>query len=310
MSATTCLVCSAPLTALHARTAPLCGNAACRARYDATPPYRRCSVCARPLAADAIAGGHCRGGACERQVVVVGLRRRQRALLDRATAFRDRAARRARVSDPTAFVAAIVPSLRVPIASLPARRRRLIVARLTALATEAAARRARGDAAPPADGGPVLASEVNAALGAACGRCRGQCCTTGRDHAYLDVDLLHRFMDAHPSLDVAAVVATYAAYMGPRTVRGSCAFHRADGCALPRDMRADICNRFLCRGLTQIRAAAADGAARAFVVTADDPTDVATAFTSGAFVDARDVRVVRARAVGGTSPALAAPPPD
>ena len=33
----------------------------------------------------------------------------------------------------------------------------------------------------------------------------------------------------------------------------SCIFHGADGCALPRELRSDVCNNFECNGLLSIR---------------------------------------------------------
>jgi hypothetical protein len=75
---------------------------------------------------------------------------------------------------------------------------------------------------------------------------------------------------------VRAAVAAYVARVPAATVPGSCVFHGADGCGLPREMRSDTCNRYLCDGLVELRAelgrrAAAGAPARAaYVAVVED----------------------------------------
>jgi hypothetical protein len=311
-----CHVCAVPLTAAHLHTAPLCGGAECHARSQATPAWRRCGVCARPLADRALAERVCGDAACRHEWLVERPRQRRLELDDRARRFRAAAAAHAGVDAPETFPVGLVPRLRPRLTRLPDRRRRALAAHLTTLAREAAALRARGTPPDRASTPVPPRAELAAVLGHACGRCRGFCCMTAGDLAYLQVGTLHRWLDAHPDRDANAAVAAYLAYLGPRTVHRSCPFHRADGCSLPRDMRADICNSYICDGLTRISdAAPAAGPVHAFVATMNDPMDATSAFITGAFVDARDVRVVHRRRTAseetaGTSRALRRSPFD
>ena len=66
------------------------------------------------------------------------------------------------------------------------------------------------------------------------------------------------------------MTAAYLDRVGSRTYRGSCLYHQADGCALPREMRSDLCNRFFCKALLEFqRDLPVSGSVRGFFVTAD-----------------------------------------
>ena len=103
---------------------------------------------------------------------------------------------------------------------------------------------------PPSD-----RADAASILGLSCGTCRGECCTAGGDHAFLRADSLARVRAQHPEANEDTLLARYAAYLPTRHYRGSCVYHTTAGCALPRTMRANICNRYLCGGLTQLKRA-------------------------------------------------------
>jgi len=140
------------------------------------------------------------------------------------------------------------------------------------------ARAAMDDAAPPHPSGdaPPDAAQTarDALLGAACATCRGECCTAGGTHAFLRPDSLVR-VRAYLARDGATVDATqieaeYARYLPARHYRGSCVYHTPTGCALPRTLRSNLCNRYLCGGLTQLsRALDASQGDAAYVAAAD-----------------------------------------
>ncbi len=140
------------------------------------------------------------------------------------------------------------------------------------------ARAAMEDAAPPQRFGnaPVDDAQTtrDALLGAACATCRGECCTAGGTHAFLRPDSLVR-VRAYLSRDGATVdaqqiEAEYARHLPVRHYRGSCVYHTPTGCALPRTLRSNLCNRYLCGGLTQLsRALDASGGDSAYVAAAD-----------------------------------------
>ncbi len=176
---------------------------------------------------------------------------------------------------------ALIPANTRETARLPARTRRAFLTRLAqriarvfatdvqgedaSLSAEMLAARAAAEDAPPSE--HAAASTI---LGLSCGTCRGECCTAGGDHAFLRDDSLARVRAQHPLLDAPAMLAAYAAYLPARHYRGSCVYHATGGCTLPRAMRSNICNRYLCGGLTQLkRALEASGGEVAFVAAAD-----------------------------------------
>ncbi|MBI1492855.1 hypothetical protein [Halocynthiibacter styelae] len=84
-------------------------------------------------------------------------------------------------------------------------------------------------------------------LGAICSACRGRCCQHGfENHAYLTGGSLSRWRADNPDITVENLCRKYLAYLPAQHTENSCLYHIATGCALPRDMRADICNRYLC----------------------------------------------------------------
>ena len=91
-------------------------------------------------------------------------------------------------------------------------------------------------------------------LGKACATCRGYCCVTvGKKNAFLDVKILRRYWRENPNLTIHELVNLYASYIAPESVENSCLFHGERGCRLPRDMRAYICNEYLCPSLITLR---------------------------------------------------------
>lgn len=121
------------------------------------------------------------------------------------------------------------------------------------------------------DESPTDASHANAAvLARACAACGGACCTAGGDHAFLRRDSVRRIRRSHPTSDDAALHATYASHIPERHYAGSCLFHGERGCALPRTLRSDLCNRYLCGDLGRLAAVLqASGGTTAFVGAAD-----------------------------------------
>jgi hypothetical protein len=136
-----------------------------------------------------------------------------------------------------------VPAYGGQLAPLPAARRRAFAAHLRTIIAEAFA-----DPAPR-----VRASESkgvqSAATEAACAACRGQCCSHGGEHAYLDEDTIRRIARTWPELGPHGIAALYRARVAKESFAGSCVFHGARGCRLPRELRSDLCNEFYCNAL-------------------------------------------------------------
>lgn len=99
---------------------------------------------------------------------------------------------------------------------------------------------------------PATAEEARV-LAAGCVACRGHCCETGGDLAWLDDSDLRRRLRARPGVRRRAVLGEYLARLPERAVRASCVFHAKGGCALPREMRSEVCNEHLCPDLLELR---------------------------------------------------------
>ena len=111
-------------------------------------------------------------------------------------------------------------------------------------------------------------------IGASCGTCRGECCTAGGTHGFLHADSIRRvrahLIDDGETVTPASLEARYAAHLPARHYRGSCVFHTTDGCNLPRTLRSNLCNRYVCGGLAQLtRALVATAQTSAYVAAAD-----------------------------------------
>jgi len=92
----------------------------------------------------------------------------------------------------------------------------------------------------------------DASLLAVCGTCRGACCKWGEDHAYLTRAVLSRVKAALRIASDEALVQRYLDKVPAQARKGSCVYHGAEGCALPRSMRSETCNRFVCHPLKQL----------------------------------------------------------
>jgi hypothetical protein len=265
-------------------------------------------VCARPLAPAQRADRVCAAPGCRRTWFVgrwwEPQRREREALESRARARREQAAPAAGVERPDDVPVTITPSFRGALVRLPQRRRRALRAHLARIAAAALERRAGArdsDAAagrvPAGDRGEA-SDATGDVLRRACANCRGFCCRTGGEHAYLSAEDIERQLAAHPEQGADDAVAAYLACVGPVTRVGSCVYHGRAGCTLPRTMRSDTCNRFLCDALLELRREVHAGRPPpAFLAAAHDG-----AIEAAAFVGVGRARVARA-AAAVTSPA-------
>ena len=86
-----------------------------------------------------------------------------------------------------------------------------------------------------------------------CGQCRGGCCAIGGDHAYLSVASVRRVLDEHPEMSADVLVRTYLDHLPPQSMAGACINQTATGCALPRELRSDVCNGYFCPELKALQ---------------------------------------------------------
>ena len=99
----------------------------------------------------------------------------------------------------------------------------------------------------------------------ACRACRGHCCRKGGDHGYISPSTLQRVLAADPALGGDALIATYVSHVPARSYAGSCIYHSASGCALPRTLRSEVCTSYLCAGLKTLSEGASQHPERAVV---------------------------------------------
>ena len=108
-----------------------------------------------------------------------------------------------------------------------------------------------------------VASPAGARL---CGQCGGRCCQHGAGwHAFIDLDLLQRWQRQHPGSGPADAVASYMGYLPERHVFGACLYQTEQGCAMPRQQRANICNDYACDALEALQQGHAENPANAML---------------------------------------------
>jgi len=82
-----------------------------------------------------------------------------------------------------------------------------------------------------------------------CSVCKGGCCASGKEHAYLSIFSIRRFMDENPHLTAEQILDLYTTRISTLSIDGSCINHTNTGCMLPRSLRSDICNGYYCDSL-------------------------------------------------------------
>ena len=82
-----------------------------------------------------------------------------------------------------------------------------------------------------------------------CSLCKGGCCTSGKEHAYLSAISIKRYMNLNLELSAADILERYLSYISSETVVGACINQTKAGCALPKELRSDTCNGHYCDSL-------------------------------------------------------------
>ena len=109
-------------------------------------------------------------------------------------------------------------------------------------------------AAPPADAAESGDPGAPAIGGHLCALCRGRCCRFGlHGKAFIEAHQLRGWLVQHPGAAWVDAVDHWLGHVAPVHLHSSCLFHAADGCALPRERRSDVCNQFACDTLEKLR---------------------------------------------------------
>jgi hypothetical protein len=158
-------------------------------------------------------------------------------------------------SDLDAIAHGLAPYVDIPLVPLPAARRADFEAHLGAAVHDSFAQsEASGEPPSPPEDDPEYARRLAQqdpdpmALNAACIACQGDCCLQGGTrHAFVKKELIDYFRWRDPQAGPETIIAAYLAQLPEQSISGSCVYHGAQGCTLPRDLRANICNSFQCR---------------------------------------------------------------
>jgi hypothetical protein len=123
---------------------------------------------------------------------------------------------------------------------------------------------------PEADQGP--------AMDAACMLCKGKCCISGAEnHAHLAPEDVQRYRRRNPDATREKIRDAYLEHLPETSTLTGCVFQAATGCTLPRGLRSDTCNGFVCRGQNRLKEAFAAGATSAVLIAAPFDRAVAVA---------------------------------
>ncbi len=304
----TCLNCGLILSQLQqACGTRFCGDR-CRFQHSTLAPHEVCVSCGRRLSPHQFGERLCENLVCRRQLeerTRESERLRLEVLRQEAERLLNREAEVLGVAQPDHYSLVIIPAVRRLLVPLDERRSRAFRETVSRLISEAAERLSHPPCAPASqqavDQAVQASPSVTAVTGQACALCRGWCCANGGNHAYLKVETLHRYMIEHPEQRPHEVLANYLLHLGDETVEDSCIFHQVDGCALPREMRSDTCNRFYCPGLDEYRqVSSSQSPARGFFAAT-----VGASIIAAAFCDENG-----ARYVSGTTDMPPEPQPD
>jgi hypothetical protein len=230
---------------------------------------------------DSCGAASCRREVEARRLRILEARERRERKEALARSLEQELRRNAALPDPA--VAAVLPATDRPLSRLEPARRTLFAERLADLMETAAADPEGPTGEPIGAERPPTADER--LIGAACGSCRGHCCRLGEDHAFLRPATLRRHWRAHPELTPQQVREDYLRRLPAESIAGSCIYHGRGGCALPRAMRSDVCNRYHCEELEALRKSA--GAAPVLALGFDKDR-----YVRASLLDGGDVRTV------------------
>jgi len=79
-----------------------------------------------------------------------------------------------------------------------------------------------------------------------CSMCKGGCCTSGKEHAYLSAISIKRYLKLHPELTAQDILEIYLSHISSKSIVGACINQTITGCALPKELRSDTCNGHYC----------------------------------------------------------------
>ena len=91
-----------------------------------------------------------------------------------------------------------------------------------------------------------------------CCMCKGGCCTSGKEQAYITVDTIKRYLSEFPEASEIDILDHYLSFVSSETIDGACINQTKNGCVLPKALRSDTCNSFYCDALKSYHASMED----------------------------------------------------
>ncbi|MFH0726789.1 MAG: hypothetical protein V2B19_10635 [Pseudomonadota bacterium] len=243
--------------------------------------HDHCGVCGALLTPlERFSGGICGNWRC-----------RAAKLSEALVAHRLEAAGALRISDPETYVPVVVPYRPRSIVRLSDERRTGFLNFIEKIISKAFQDgEALSEPVPDDDNVAPPLQRVALAEAAAvmvCAACAGVCCRHGGySHAFLTPEFLRRLRSTRPDLTPEAVEAAYTTHLPETHLEGACVYQTLTGCALPRGLRAPICNGYQCRGLKEAVEKLAKNPAVRFIVIAREDNRI----IRSAFVDASGIR--------------------
>ncbi|MEM7211865.1 MAG: hypothetical protein AAF479_08235 [Pseudomonadota bacterium] len=90
-------------------------------------------------------------------------------------------------------------------------------------------------------------------LDTACSACRGGCCATAGDGAFLQDEDIKRWRQRNPDGTDEEVVEEYLGMLPDNIIDEGCVFQGPEGCNMPRSARSDQCHTFYCKSLKTLQ---------------------------------------------------------
>jgi hypothetical protein len=179
--------------------------------------------------------------------------------------LRTRVAQRLGLAGPHKVDVVVLPAMEVRMEPVTRARKDALAASIEAAFAARIDRTKIPETPTPLDDASILA---------VCRTCRGNCCKSGENHAYLTRAVLSRVKTEQRIANDSSLLQSYLDRVPEAAQRGGCIFQGAAGCALPRPMRSETCNRFLCYPLKRLgRDFSRPGYAQVAVSTVADDDD-------------------------------------
>ncbi|MEO1493165.1 MAG: hypothetical protein AAFV19_13505 [Pseudomonadota bacterium] len=226
------------------------------------PEARTCTWCGKVIDAHKAAStGSCGAPACEGRRIADASEAVTRQKHERYLGLKDRVeaafatelddAARALATDRQALLTGVVPHQNNPVAPLSAERRAAFEAHLDAVIEEGFA--LDPDEYDDRKNRAVIDRPEMPIADAACATCQGSCCMAGfAGQGFIDKWMVAQYRRTDPDPTPDGFRALYLGSLPDASVEQSCPYHTDRGCALPRQMRATICNTFLCKGVKEL----------------------------------------------------------